>query len=76
MLDEPRAQVIIATSAPTAIALIASVPEWIPELAASDTPAPSCARRMAIQRTGRRTSAGVLSSILGTTSISSRSISG
>ena len=45
-------------------------------VAASDTAGPSCGRRMAIQRSGRRSSDGWLSSTRGTTSSVSRSRSG
>ncbi len=48
-----RADVVIATSAPTIRALTASVPAWIPEVAASETPGPSCGRRIAVQRSGQ-----------------------
>jgi hypothetical protein len=66
----------MATSAPTMSAFTASVPPWIPELAARETAGPSCGRRMAVQRIGRRSSDGWLSSRHGTTSNVSRSKSG
>ena len=53
------AEVIIATSAPTMSALTASVPAWMPDVAASETPGRSCGRRIAIQRIGRRSSDGL-----------------
>ncbi len=37
-------------------ALTTSVPVWTPDVAASDTPGPSWGRRIAIQRTGSRSS--------------------
>ncbi len=45
--------------------LTTSVPAWTPEVAASDTPGPSWGRRIAIQRTGSRSSQGWLSSSRG-----------
>ena len=50
---------------PTRRALTASAPLWTPEVAARPTPAPSWGRRIAIQRSGSRSSDGCESDDLG-----------
>ena len=57
-------------------ALTASLPLWMPEVAAMPTSGPSCGRRMAVQRMGSRSSVGWLRLTRGTTASSSRSMSG
>ena len=66
----------MATSAPTISALTTSSPLWMPDVAAMATSGPSCGRRMAVQRIGRRSSEGWLRLTRGTTASSSRSMSG
>jgi hypothetical protein len=62
-----QAEVIMAASAPAGGALVASRPAWTPVVAASETPVtrPS---RMAIRRSGSRSSSEVDSTSRGTTS--------
>ena len=69
-----RAEVIMATSAPASSTLSTSVSVWTPVEAASDTRWRRY--RMAIQRSGRRSSTELLNSRAGSTSMASMSRSG
>ena len=69
-----NAEVIMATSAPASSTLAASRPVWTPVVAASEVP--TRPNRIAIQRSGNRSSSEVDSTSRGTTSRLSRSRSG